>query len=100
MRNNPNVVLGLDIGSHKVCAVVSEIDTEGEIHILGMGSSVVSGVTRSRIADIDEFYRSIERAVRRASRDAEFLPQKVVATVPYNRLQFVRNIGFQKFEWV
>lgn len=93
MRNNPNVVLGLDVGSHKVCAVVSEIDTEGEIHILGMGSSVVSGVTKGRIDDIDEFYRSIERAVRRASRDASFLPQKVVATIPYHRLQFVRNIG-------
>lgn len=93
MRNNPNVVLGLDVGSHKVCAVVSEIDTEGEIHILGLGSSVISGVTRGRIDDIDEFYRSIERAVRRASRDAEFIPQKVVATIPYHRLQFVRNIG-------
>ncbi|HTE02857.1 MAG TPA: cell division protein FtsA, partial [bacterium] len=39
-------VVGLDIGTTKVCAVVGEADEDGEVHIAGVGSTPSSGMRK------------------------------------------------------
>ena len=41
-----NIVVGLDIGTTKVCAVVAGIDELGKINILGVGRAVSDGMMR------------------------------------------------------
>jgi cell division protein FtsA len=93
MIKNSNTVMGLDIGSSKVSVAICEIDAEGDVQILGAGSSVSAGLKKGKIEDIDELYRSVERAILRASRDAGVKPDRVVSSILPYRLQFVRNIG-------
>src|SRR2546426_2049438 len=63
-------VVGLDIGTTKVCAVVGEADEDGEVHIAGVGSTPSSGMRKGVVIDIDATTRAIEDAVERAERMA------------------------------
>mgnify|MGYP000147390656 FL=1 len=61
-------VVGLDIGTTKVCAVVGEIDEDGETHIVGVGTAASRGVRKGVVVDLDSTTHAIEEAVERAER--------------------------------
>ncbi len=56
------IVVGLDIGTTKVCAVVGEVDADG-ITILGVGTSPCRGLRRGIVVNIDWTVRSIRDAI-------------------------------------
>ncbi len=43
MEEQDRIVVGLDIGTTKVCAIVASIDTQDRIHILGVGKAPSDG---------------------------------------------------------
>jgi cell division protein FtsA len=63
-------VVGLDIGTTKVCAVVGEVDDDGDVHIAGVGNTPSAGIRKGVVIDIDATTRAIEEAVERAERMA------------------------------
>jgi cell division protein FtsA len=60
-----NLVVGLDIGTTKICAIVGEITPEG-IDIVGIGSAPSRGMRKGCVINIEETVRSIKRAVEEA----------------------------------
>ena len=63
-------LVGLDIGTTKICAIVAEYDDDGEVHIAGMGTSPSAGVRKGVVVDLDATMRSIGEAVDKAERMA------------------------------
>jgi len=63
-------IVGLDIGTTKVCAVVGEVDEEGDVQIAGVGLVPSSGIRKGIVVDLDATTRAIEEAVDRAERMA------------------------------
>jgi cell division protein FtsA len=63
-------LVGLDIGTTKVCVIVAEQDEDGEVHIAGMGTSPSTGVRKGVVVDLDATTRAIEEAVDKAERMA------------------------------
>lgn len=63
-------VVGLDIGTTKVCAVVGEVDDDGDVHITGVGLTPSSGIRKGVVIDIDATTRAIAEAVERVERMA------------------------------
>lgn len=61
-------VTGLDIGTTKVCAIVGEVDEDGEVHIVGAGTAPSLGLRRGVVVDLDSTARAIEQAVQHAER--------------------------------
>jgi cell division protein FtsA len=62
------IIVGLDIGTTKICAIVGE-PTEGErIDILGVGVAPSTGLRKGIVVDIDSTVRAIEQSVRQAER--------------------------------
>ncbi len=61
-------IAGLDIGTTKVCAVVGEVDEDGDVHVAGAGSVPSSGIRKGVVTDIDATTGAIEDAVERAER--------------------------------
>ena len=87
-----NTVLGLDFGSHTITAVMCELT--GPIPIIkGMGTCETSGMEKGVVVDKDAYRESIERAIKRAEQIAGIRPKRMVTNVPYNGIQFVKNIG-------
>ena len=62
---NSEIVVGLDIGTTKVCAVVGEVSEDG-ITILGVGMVPCRGLRKGIVANIDWTVRSIRDAIESA----------------------------------
>lgn len=94
MASLHNCILGLDIGDSKICAVVCEVDAKREVHLRGVGTSISSGLSKTgTIEDPEELCRSVDRAIRRATRDAAIKPTRVITNIPVYQMQFVRSVG-------
>ena len=60
------MIVGLDIGTSKVVAVVGEVDAEGAIEIVGIGSHPSKGMKKGVVVDIESTVTAIQRAVEEA----------------------------------
>jgi cell division protein FtsA len=63
---NDKIVVGLDIGTTKICALVGRKNEFGKLEILGMGKAVSEGVVRGIVSNIDKTVDAIKRAIRMA----------------------------------
>jgi cell division protein FtsA len=61
------IVVGLDIGTTKICAIVGRKNEFGKLEVLGMGKAESEGVIKGIVVNIDKTVMAIERAVREAS---------------------------------
>ena len=65
MANRDEVIVGLDIGTTKVCCIVGE-RTEGGIDIIGIGTSPSQGLRKGVVVNIESTVASIRKAVEEA----------------------------------
>ncbi len=66
MAKDSNNVVGLDIGTTKVCAIVCELDSEGGLEIVGIGHTPSRGLRKGVVVNIDDTVDSVRRAVEDA----------------------------------
>jgi cell division protein FtsA len=59
-------VVGLDIGTSKVCTVVGEIHGPGRIDVIGIGSTESKGIKRGVVVSLDAAVDSIKRSIDEA----------------------------------
>ena len=60
------MVVGLDIGTSKVVAIVGEVDEHGAIEVVGIGSHPSRGMKKGVVVDIESTVTAIQRAVEEA----------------------------------
>ena len=65
-RGDKNLIVGLDIGTSKVVAIVGEINDDGGIEVVGIGSHPSRGLKRGVVVNIESTVHSIQRAVEEA----------------------------------
>ncbi|KYG76984.1 cell division protein FtsA [Roseivirga echinicomitans] len=61
------IVVGLDIGTTKICVIVGTKNEYGKLEVLGMGKAVSDGVIRGIVTNIDKTVIAIEKAIAEAS---------------------------------
>jgi cell division protein FtsA len=59
-------VVGLDIGTHKVCAIVAEVTEEGRLDVVGTGQIESKGLRRGVVINLEATIDSIKRVVEEA----------------------------------
>ncbi|PZX53238.1 cell division protein FtsA [Algoriphagus chordae] len=64
---NKELIVGLDIGTTKICVIVGRKNEYGKLEVLGMGKAVSDGVDRGVVTNIDKTVHAIEKAVEEAS---------------------------------
>ena len=64
-KNSP-IVVGLDIGTTKICVTVGRRSDHGKIEILGIGKAISAGVTRGVVSNIQKTVQGILQAVEEA----------------------------------
>jgi cell division protein FtsA len=60
------LVVGLDIGTTKVCAVIGEQNENGNLEITGVGTSVSTGLRKGVVVNIEATLRSVAQAIEAA----------------------------------
>jgi len=88
-----DLLIGLDIGTTKVCALIAKIK-ENKFEIIGIGKSFSQGLSKGMIVNIEEASRGIEKAVKEAEFDAGFKISQVWASIAGNHIQGMDNSGF------
>jgi cell division protein FtsA len=69
MRESKDLIVGLDIGTSKIVALVAEVPPEGGVNILGMGSAPSRGLKKGVVVNIEATVSAIQRALE----DAELM---------------------------
>ena len=62
------VLVGIDVGTSKVCALIGEVSRDGRLTIMGHGTVPASGLKKGVVINIDQTVRSIADAVEKAER--------------------------------
>jgi cell division protein FtsA len=65
-KTERNLIVGLDIGTSKVVAIVGELTAAGTIEVVGVGSHPSRGLKKGVVVNIDSTVQSIQRAVEEA----------------------------------
>ncbi len=65
-RSDRSLVVGLDIGTSKVVALVGELAADGSIEVIGLGSQPSRGLKKGVVVNIESTVQSIQRAVEEA----------------------------------
>ncbi|MCC6645397.1 MAG: cell division protein FtsA [Polyangiaceae bacterium] len=89
----PEIVVGLDIGTTKVTAVVGEVDAAGAITILGVGNVPCRGLVKGVVSNIDWTVRSIHEAVEAAQQMAGVEIRTVYAGVAGSHVRSIPSDG-------
>lgn len=69
MSKHGDVLVGLDIGTSKICVVVAEVNEDGSLEIVGLGKTPSKGLNRGSVVNIDQTVESVQTAVG----EAEFI---------------------------
>ncbi len=88
-----NMIVGLDIGTSKVVAIVGEIAPDGGIEIIGIGSHPSKGLKKGVVVNIESTVHSIQRAVEEAELMAGCQIHSVYAGIAGSHIRSLNSHG-------
>lgn len=87
------MIVGLDIGTSKVVAIVGELTPEGDMEIVGIGSHPSKGLKKGVVVNIESTVQSIQRAVEEAELMAGCQIHSVYAGIAGNHIRSLNSHG-------
>jgi cell division protein FtsA len=88
-----DVIVGLDIGTSKVVALVGEITADGSIEVIGLGSQPSRGLKKGVVVNIESTVQSIQRAVEEAELMADCEINAVYAGIAGSHVRSLNSHG-------
>lgn len=85
-------IVGLDIGTTKICAIVAEVEEEG-LKITGVGNSPSDGLKRGVVVNVDKTVRSIQQAIDKAERMSDTRITAVYAGIAGDHIRSFNSRG-------
>lgn len=87
------IVVGLDIGTTKVVVTVAEVETAGNLHIIGLGEVPSGGLRKGIIVDIEHTAQAIARAVAMAERMSGYRIRSAFVGITGPHIESINNRG-------
>ncbi|MGR9087703.1 MAG: cell division protein FtsA [Gammaproteobacteria bacterium] len=88
-----NLIVGLDIGTTKVAAIVGELTSEGHIEVIGIGSSPSRGLKKGVVVNLESTVTSIQRAIEEAELMAGCQIKSVFAGIAGSHIRSLNSHG-------
>jgi cell division protein FtsA len=92
-KTDKKLIVGLDIGTSKVCAVVGEIADGDGIEVIGIGIHPSRGLKKGVVVNIESTVQSIQRAVEEAELMAGCQINSVYAGIAGNHIRSLNSHG-------
>ena len=86
-----DIIVGIDIGTSKVCTVVGEVNNFGQIETLCSTSYKCNGIKKGKIINEEEVSLSIAKTIKDAEEIAEFKINSAYVTIPGKEVTIVQN---------
>ncbi|MAQ95271.1 cell division protein FtsA [Rubrivirga sp. SAORIC476] len=87
------VVVGVDIGTTKICAVVASADDLDRIHVRGVGVAESEGLNRGVVVNIDKTVEAVKKAIAEAEHASGVEVQSVVVGIAGDHIQSFQSRG-------
>ena len=88
-----NLIVGLDIGTSKVAAIVGEITNEGNIEIIGIGTAPSRGLKKGVVVNLESTVNSIQKAIEEAELMAGCQIRSVFAGIAGSHIRSLNSHG-------
>jgi len=88
-----DLVVGLDIGTAKVMAVVAEVLPDGELRVAGLGIASAHGLKRGVVVNIDATVQSIQQALKEAEMMADCKITRVYTGITGSHIRGQNSTG-------
>lgn len=62
-KESKNLIVGLDIGTSKIITIVAEVNADGALAVIGVGTHESSGMKKGMVVDIDATVAAIQRSL-------------------------------------
>lgn len=92
-KPDKKLLVGLDIGTSKVVAIVGEISSENEIEVIGIGSHPSRGLKKGVVVNIESTVQSIQRAIEEAELMAGCEIHSVYAGIAGSHIRSLNSHG-------
>lgn len=93
MEEHENIMVGLDIGTTKICAIVASIDEQNRINILGVGKAQSDGLNRGVVVNIDKTVNAIKDAIAQAELASGIQVNSVNVGIAGDHIRSMRSKG-------
>lgn len=87
-----DIIVGIDIGTSKVCTVVGEVNNFGQIEIISSSSYKCSGLKKCKIINEDEISLSISKTIKDAEDETNLKINSAYVTIPGKYITIVQNM--------
>ena len=92
-KTEPGMIVGLDIGTSKIVAIVGEVNEDNELEIIGIGTHPSRGLKKGVVVNIESTVQSIQRAVEEAELMAGCLIHSVYAGIAGSHIRSLNSDG-------
>jgi cell division protein FtsA len=97
-RETKNLIVGLDIGTSKIVAIVGEIKPEGTLEVIGVGMHESSGMKKGMVVNIDATVGAIQRALGDAELMADCKIREVYTGIAGSHIKSSQGKGMVKIK--
>jgi len=97
-KEEKNLIIGLDIGTSKVVAIVAELMVDGSMNVIGLGQHLSRGLKKGVVINIDSTVNAIQRAIEEAELMADCTIKNVFTGIAGSHVQSINARGMVKIK--
>lgn len=98
IREDKNLIVGLDIGTSKIVAIVAELQPEGGLKVIGLGQHTSRGLKKGVVVNIDSTVQAIQRALEEAELMADCKISNVYTGIAGSHIRSLNSHGMVKIK--
>ncbi|SNR64023.1 cell division protein FtsA [Methylobacillus rhizosphaerae] len=98
VREDKNLIVGLDIGTSKIVAIVAELQLDGSLKVIGLGQSASRGLKKGVVVNIDSTVQAIQRALEEAELMADCKISTVLTGIAGSHIKSLNSHGMVKIK--
>jgi cell division protein FtsA len=87
------IVVGIDIGTTKVCTIVARVEGDGRVRVLGVGIEPSAGVRKGTVVDINAATRAIGHSIDKAERSSGLEITSALVSLAGSHISSMNNRG-------
>ena len=98
IKEDKSLIVGLDIGTSKIVAIVAELQPEGTVKVIGLGQHISRGLKKGVVVNIESTMQSIQRALEEAELMADCKINNVYTGIAGSHIKSLNSHGMVKIK--
>ena len=92
-KEEKNLIVALDVGTSKIVVIVSELQSDGVLKIIGLGQHISKGLKKGVVINIESTMQAIQRAIEEAELMADCKIKDVYTGIAGSHIQSLNSHG-------